>query len=444
MCEEEKLGRELLALVQQAFSQGQELQLALEGSGVHWHVDATVPERTLRVHTLHSREGAEYLCELSLEGSLVARGSTRERDTVLHLLKMWLVEQEALEEVYYPFPFVDERQRAMRALAQEVESALVREGFSFRTELFQDLYEEWHFGISGDERTCSLGWDVNEGRAHCAFVHRGTRLAVAVAVDASALTAPIARWLQGGVRTEELAKDFPVISPEVYAKAYDEGAYAEWRWKEALAWTRRGQGYQPFLAHLHLLERLSKRVQRYFIVTNLPALAFSRCPNPPFSSQGLPWVRPVSQEGSGPATRFLVGCGSEKREGDVAEVARFIEDVFEKEGDTTFYGDATESIKKPLDAALASVGSPLRLRRAHHQGGPVMEVRQGNRRCLLAARERGIAPSVPFYWAGFFGRYERSEAEGHFKHEVTLVRAIRAWLEEGASVDALGVGTDVL
>lgn len=434
MCEEEKLGRELLVLLQEAFSQGQDLQLALEGSGVHWHVAATVPERTLRVHTSHSREGAEYLCELSLEGSLVARGTTRERATVLSLLEMWLVEQEPPEEVYYPFPFVDERQRAMRALAQEVDSALVRDGFSFRTELFQDLYDEWQLWVLGDERTCYLGWDVNEGRAHCAFLHLGTQLAVAVPEEASALTAPIARWLQGGVRTEELAKAFPVVSPEVWAKAYEEGAYAEWRWKE---------GYRSLLAHLHLLERLSKRVQRYFIVTNLSVLAFSRCPNAPFSTEGLPWVRPLSEEGSGPATRFLVGCGGEKREGDVAEVARFIEDVFEKEGDTTFYGDATESMKKPLDAALASAGSPLRLRRTH-QSGPHMEVGQGNRRCLLAARERGFGPSTRFYWAGFFGTYERSEAEGNFTEEVALVRAIRAWVEKGVSVEALREGTDEL
>ncbi len=444
MCEEEKLGRELLALLQEAFSQGQDLQLAQEGSGVHWHVDATVPERTLRVHTSHSREGAEYLCELSLEGSLVARGRTRERATVVSLLKMWLVDQEPPEEVYYPFPFVDERQRAMRALAREVDSALVREGFSFRTELSQDLYDVWHLWVLGDERTCHLGWDVNEGRAHCAFLHLGTRLAVAVPEDASALTAPMARWLQGGVRTEELAKAFPIVSPEVWANAYDEGVYAEWRWKQVLSGTRDAQGYRSFLPHLHLLERLSKRVQRYFIVHNLSVLAFSRCPTPPFSTEGLPWVRPLSEEGSGPATRFLVGCGGEKREGDVAEAARFIEDVFEKEGDTTFYGNATESIQKPLDAALASAGSPLRLRRTHQGGEPLMEVRQGNRRCLLAARERGFGPSTPFYWAGFFGGYERSEVEGHFTEEEALVRAIRAWVEKGVSVDALREGTDEL
>jgi hypothetical protein len=443
MCEEEKLGRELLALLQEAFSQGQDVQLALEGSGVHWHVDATVPERLLRVHTLHSHEGAEYLCELSLEGSLVARGRTRERATVLSLLKMWLVDQEPPEEVYYPFPFVDERQRAMRALAREVDSALVREGLSFQTVLSQDLYEVWNLWVLGDERACSLGWDVNEGRAHCAFSHLGSQLAEAVSEEASALTAPLARWLQGGVCTEELAKAFPIVSPEAWAKAYDEGTYAEWRWKEVLSRTRDAQGYRPFLPHLHLLERLSKRVQRYFIVHNLSVLAFSRCPTPPFSTEGLPWVRPLSEEGSGPATRFLVGCGTEKREGDVAEVARFIEDVFEKVGDTTFYGDATEGIKKPLDAALAAAGSPLRLQRPLRDGSG-MEVRQGNRRCLLAARERGFGPSTRFYWAGFFGRFERSEVEGHFTEEGALVRAIRAWVEEGVSVDALRERTDEL
>ena len=73
-----------------------------------------------------------------------------------------------------------------------------------------------------------------------------------------------------------------------------------------------------------------------------------------------------------------------------------------------------------------------------------MEVRQGNRRCLLAARERGFGPSTRFYWAGFFGKYERSEAEGNFTEEGALVRAIRAWVEKGVSVDALRERTDEL
>ncbi len=441
MCEEEKLARELLVLLQEAFSPGQYLQLALEGSGGHWRVDATVPERLLRVHTFHSREGAEYLCELSLEGSVVGRGRTRETATVLSLLDTWLVEQEWPGELYYRFPFVDEKQCALRALAEEVDSARVRLGASFRTDLFQDDYEEWRLWVYGDERTCYLEWDVDEGRARCLFNHLGTSLAEAPHEEASALAAPIARWLQGGVRTEELVKAFPFVSQKDWARAYEEGAYADWLWK---------QGLGPRVAHLPLLERLSKRVQRYFIDATLsPALVFSRCPNPPLSTEGLPRVRPLSEGGSGAAARFLVECGSEKREGDVAEVARFIEDVFEKEGDPPFYGDSTEGMKKPFDAALASAGSPLRLQRTYRTGTLHLEVRQGDRRCLISASQESArtltALSVRRYSAEFFKVWNLSpDARGNFTDEGALVRAIRAWVEEGVSRDALRDAFDEL
>jgi hypothetical protein len=346
---EEAHARKLMALLEQTFaSPPASLALAMEGAGVHWHVDARAQARSCRVHAFHYyRQGAEYYLVLFEGTQELASGRTRLIDEVAPVLQAWLLEETSLQELYSRFSFIDQQKRALEALRGKVDAVLERLGSARRCGLAQQLSDIYGLNVEGNERDCELEALGPGSEARCRFRHRGTILAVGESPDVDALATAVGRWLDAGDGVEPLTREFSFVHAEPHALAYEQGRYAEWLWDFHVSESRREQlekSARPLVAHLPLLERMALHpvIRRFFFFTSVDALCFSRCPRYPFSTKGLPVIIPRHHPRSlgadpGPV-RYTVRCGERKMDGDVEAVCRFVEEVLTAEGDTTFYG----------------------------------------------------------------------------------------------------------
>ncbi|MCY1020564.1 DUF6193 family natural product biosynthesis protein [Pyxidicoccus sp. MSG2] len=349
--EEEAHARELLALLELRFARpSAPVALAMEGAGVHWHVDARAGARSCRVHTFHyNREGAEYYLVLSEgEGApALAKGRTRSLDVVPHVLQAWLLDETPLHELYSRFPFIDRQKRALEALRGKVDVVLERLGSSRRCSFKREIGDFYTLTVEGDGRSCELEAPQPGSEARCTFSHLGTNLAVGATSDVDALATAVGQWLDSGARVDPLTREFSFVQGEPHASSYEQGRYAEWLWDFHIAHARRSQAsgsWDPMVAHLPLLERMARHptIRRFFVFTSHEVLCFSRCPVYPFSTAGLPAVIPDQRSrapgaGSGLA-RYTVRASDRKLEGSAEEVLQFVEEILTAEGDTTFYG----------------------------------------------------------------------------------------------------------
>jgi hypothetical protein len=346
--EEEAHARELLALLELRVARpSAPVALAMEGAGVHWHVDARAGERSCRVHTFHyNREGAEYYLVLSEGTQRLAEGRTRSSDVVPHVLQAWLLDEAPLHELFSRFPFIDRQKRALEALREKVDVVLERLGSSRRCSFQKKIGDFYTLTVAGDARSCELEALQPGSEARCTFSHLGTDLAVGATSDADALATAVGRWLDSGARVDPLTREFSFVHGEPHAPSYEQGRYAEWLWEFHIAHARRSQAsgsWEPMVAHLPLLERMARHpvIRRFFVFTSHEVLCFSRCPGSPFSTAGLPVIIPDQRSRAPRAdpglARYTVRAHDRKLEGSAEEVLQFVEEILTAEGDTTFY-----------------------------------------------------------------------------------------------------------
>ncbi len=305
-----------------------------------------------------------------------------------------------------------------------------------------DRYELW---VHGEERSCHLE-RMKEGN-RCTFRQLNTHMAVGETTDTAALAAAIARWMEGRARVDELGHEFPFVRVEPHARAYEEGRLAEWQWDDTL---ERARSLLPekrddvLVYHLPLLERLAQQpvIRRFFTFTSHESLCFSRCPDYPFSTWGLPRVTPLLERGhkpGTPASRYRVTCGKQRLEGDAASTLRFIEEVFQAEGDTSFDGSLEDAMWQAVNQMLVASGSALRCTRTSSGEWARMVVSHRGRACQLSAYESS-SDEHPFTYQVQFQVSQpqpKRVAEGEFDDLDTLGRALRMWLEELAPLPLL-------
>ena len=370
--EQETVARELVKTLRAAGVTGR-----AAGEGVHWQVDVgPVGARALVVHCFwyeraisglmlgmnpaNARtglraqrapyEGPEYFMILHDAGARIADGRTRQVVEAVACARAWLAGAD-LDRLAREAPFVDEKGRAMRALAARLNPAL-------RHQIFGDpSYELW---VYGDGRSCKVAAD-DDGAISCSFLLGQAQVARGAVVDD--VPAAVETWLVGGVSLRALATRVPGVELERHAEVLESDP-ARWHW---LHFRDRIADPRDALAPLRaLIEALadSPVASTFFTYSSLNRLCFSASSHYPWVDAGLPVVMPtehgdclvgeygwprVGEEGVRSATR----C-------DFRRALPIIEGMLAASPVRPFFGSEPHHHLTPLLECFARQGSPVR------------------------------------------------------------------------------------
>lgn len=366
---------------------------SVEGAGVHWNVNAApVGTRSMRIacfwyertisglllgmnpsnarSSLRTKrvpyEGPEYLVAL-LEGEArVADGRTYKVEDVVVAAQAWLAGRE-LDQVVHDAPFIDEKGRAIRALAERVPTHL-------RRDIGGDpSYELW---VYGDSRSCEV--TTRDGAVACKFFLGQAQVAFGEAVED--LPAAVGTWLIDGASLKQLAARVPGVELERHAEVL-EADPARWHWlhvRDRLANPR------DVLAPLReLLERLTRSpiATKFYSYSSLNRFCFSASSHYPWVDHGLPLVAPTG--GSG----YFVN----ETRCDLESALHMIETRLASTSLRPFFGSAPHHELPLVSESLARQGSELRPTLKQHGAWFSLDVSSasGLRRCRVSSR--GVA-----------------------------------------------------
>ncbi len=347
-------------------------------------------------------EGSEYLVILHDDRVRIADGRTRSAADVVACARAWIAGVD-LDQLVREVPFVDEKARAMRALAERLDPQL-------RWEIGEEPANElW---VYGDGHSCRVAAG-DDGVMSCSFLLGQAQVAHAAA--SGEVPRAVAAWLVDRLSVRMLATSVTGVDLERHAEVLETDP-ARWHWlhlRERIADPR------DVLAPLRgLIERLavSPVVTTFYSYSSLDRLCFSASSHYPWVDDGLPVVAPDSD-----GTYVVDGSRC-----DSGRAMLLIESRLAASPLRPFFGSAPHRELPLLVQCLAKQGSALLPRLEQHGAWYELVVpeAEGARRCKVSARR------VTFIDAT--GRLDATwptleEAAG----------AIRRYCEAGASRDEL-------
>lgn len=432
---EERIARDLCGRLR-AF----DLEVSLEGGGVHWRVELAGRTRQCVIHCFwygfgpsdlqlgmnpanqraigqpHHvvRTGAEYQVVLSQDGRQVADGRTGDLDKTVACAEAWIKRESSIDEVERKLPFVDAPRRKMRELVAQIEA---RVGDTVRCKIeYELLHELWAYG---DGRSCRL--DPTDGdRVVSSLWIGGAQVAHGdVTADPGGL---VENWLVQGLPLDEIASHFP-LSVERHANLLEVGDAARWHWLHVA--DRLGDPDDVLLLSRSLIERLMERpaVTAFFSYTSLHSLCFTASSHFPWADDNLPGVWPPGED-----PHYVVEIGSSRTTCSADHAADLIEATLEAHPIRPFFGCASILAVAPLDAELAAQGSSLQAEIWQRQQWFDARVTAGDRSCtVLHHNLRALS---------FEERGSRQKT-AEYPDTSSAVTALRRWLEEHCTPDQI-------
>jgi hypothetical protein len=396
------------------------------GEGVHWKVEV-VPHatRSLVVHCFWyersmsglllglnpanartrlqrvraPREGAEYFVIVHENGTRVADGRTVAASDVVLCARAWLGGAE-LEALSSTSPFMDQKRRAVRAIADRLDARL-------RWDIGGDPgYELW---IYGNERSCRV--TDCDGEVDCALFLGQAQIAyVPQTTDVPAVTS---HWLLERPPVSRLPTSIPNVELERHAEVI-EADPARWHWLHV---RDRLEDPHDVLAPLRkLVAALAARPvpTRFFSFSSLNRFCFSASSHYPWVNQGLPVIAP-ERDGA-----YAVGdtrC-------DLADAINVIEATLTASPIPPFFGSAPHYELPLLSEALARQGSTLRPALQQQTAWYRLVVEKGPKQCEVHDRSVVFVDGTRRRWI----TYGSSD---------TAVQGVRDYLELDVSLDDL-------
>jgi hypothetical protein len=422
----EKNERAAHALVEKLGRAG--IDAHVSGTGVHWHVDVgPAGGRTLLVHCFwydraisglmlgmnpvnaRSRlqsartpyDGPEYLVTLSDGGRRLADGRTHEVESVVACARTWLA-GGGLEQLAHEAPFVDQKGRAMRALARRLDPDL-------RWQVGGDpSYELW---VYGDGRSCKV---QAEGEAvACNFLLGQAQVARAGKVDD--VPEAVEAWLVDRLSLRDLTARVLGLELERHAELVETDP-ARWHWMHV---RDRIANSSDVLAGLRdLIEALASNpvATKFYTYSSLYRLCFSASSHYPWVNDGLPVV---ARDRNGD---YLVG----ETRCDLRAAFDLIEKTLVAYPVRPFFGSAPHHELPTVQACFVQRGSALRPRLVQEGAWYHLLVTDetGARRCTLSDRSVTLAD-------------ETGQLIAVWPTVDGAVRAVSRYCEDGATLDEI-------
>lgn len=305
-------------------------------------------------------EGPEYLVILHGDGVRIADGRTRVAADVVTCARGWIAGVE-LDQLVSDVPFIDEKARAMRALAERLDPQL-------RKEIGEEpVYALW---VYGDDRSCEIV-EGDGGTVACSF--RLGQAQVAHAAQVRDLPAAVTAWLGARVPIPLLATRIPDVELERHADVLESDA-ARWHWlhvRDRLA------DPDDILAPLRVLIQAlatSPIATRFYTFSSMDRLCFSASSHFPWIDDGLPVVAPT-RDGA-----YLV----DSTRCDLARAVELIETTLETYPVRPFFGSAPHHELPLLSECLSRQGSALRPQLVQHGAWYELVVANAGRHCRVS------------------------------------------------------------
>ncbi len=353
-------------------------------------------------------EGIEYKVILWTDDSRTADGRTASVDQVVAGIQAWIA-GASLSELAVVAPFIDEKRRAMAALAARLDARL-------RWDIGGDpSYPLWIYGAG---RSCEV---IDRS---CAF--RVGQAQVAFAEDLPDTPGVVASWLLDRCSPAALAEHGVALERHADVIEVDP---ARWHWLHLLD---RMADPDDVLAELApLIAKLSERplVTRFYPFSSLDRLCFSASSHYPWVEGFRPTVAPVEEEGM--VTVDDVLC-------DWDEAVRRIEAALAASPVQPFFGSAPDHELPSVVEAFARSGSKLVPRVVQRQGDMTIEVEHAARNCRF---EHGSFMGLEEWTVGCF----EGSADWHGRTRTVddAAALARRFLEERASFEVLSADTRV-
>jgi len=381
------------------------VDLAAEGDGVHWHVDARLAARHVRVHMLgYGKRGFQFAHEFYDAGESAADGRTWSEQEVLAAIRAWVWEGTQLERLYEVAPFVDRRLRMLRSLRAEILAALEGQGSTVRAWLHTWLGDPFHqLWLYQGERSCKI--DMAEGGIEFSLRWQRTVMAEGTCDSVSALTPVLLAWLQDCANASSLARQHSFVRAADCAPDFEAGRFLAWEWKQICALsadprnTILGRFYSDLIPRLAELESPPS----FFVFTSHALLCFSRSSHYSFSTQDLPSVLPVGYEDGVEAWKLapryeITANGEVTFEGGTEEVAQKLDELLRPHVGESVYGNLEARLASEVNEKLeAFPGVPLLVQR--QVGESFHQVAEASGRCaiLLGFRDGPLGIRVEVY-----------------------------------------------
>jgi hypothetical protein len=286
----------------------------------------------------------------------------------------------------------------------------------------------------GNRRVCEIS-ESKEGVLLCSFRSRIRDYATATGIGTTELGHAVHQWIDRRCSSAELQKACPSVRPEDCAAWFEAGRGIEWHWKALLdraRGPRREPHWDPATEHRELIELLSSGsvARRFWTFTSHFILCFSRCPDFPFSTRGLPKVDPPA---SGKRLYHLA-WGKETAEGDARDIAARLETGLLEHVGSIFDGSVTDLLESEVNGAFRAAGLPLNAHFRYEGPWERLLVDRDGRHCQL---DRWASETNDDYVVDFRPTDPRSPFFIRVPMLQDVIGVVRRWLIDRCSPSQL-------
>jgi hypothetical protein len=420
----------------------------VQGAGVHWHVDVgPIGTRALVVHccwydralsglmlgmnpanqrktlraTRQTYEGPEYVVIAREGDTRIMDGRTKQPADAVACARAWLAGGDR-ERLAGEVPFLDQKGRAIRALAARLDPRL-------RQDVGGDFsYDElW---VYGDDRSCRV-IPRDDATSFCEFSLGQATVAESAEIDD--IPGAVAVWLIEGVPLRALAVRVAGVMLERHAEVLETDP-ARWHWLHVH--DRIADDHDVLAPLRPLIETLaaSPVATAFYTYSSLNGLCFPASSHFPWVVHGLPVVCPAKD-----GACFVATLGRETSDGWYEDMTRchfpraatLIEEMLAAAPVRPFFGSEPHYDLPLLAACFARQGSTLRPRLVQRRAwyDVIVSDDAGARSCRIGVRHATFEDGA--------GRL--TTAWGTIDD---TVRAVCRYLEEGATLDAIAADAD--
>ncbi|BBM85626.1 DUF6193 family natural product biosynthesis protein [Candidatus Uabimicrobium amorphum] len=424
------------------------VEVAIEGAGVHWHVEAQYKNRRCRIHCMYydnmdglwlgmrgnahlrgstndtpqiTHRGVEYLISFHDNDDRICEGRTYDYNSIYGCIRGWIIACESREKLYEKFDFIDKNTRTLKALGKQIDASQKRRGSKWRT-CFEPSYtgdvgvELWVYAQRYSCRICT----TPSNTIRCSFFINATLLASQDSTIEDIETS-VYLWTDQQITLDKLQQKFPQLQIRDFARVFERGDYSDWHWQNVLQQARSGDEVLEY--YLPILEEIVVRpeIKCFFSFTSLNRLCFSRCSHYPFMTEGLPVLFPT-QEGC------FAHCGEYSICGNYEVICNFLSEHLERLAQPApFVGTIRQFFISPLNKALEKLHSDVRMEHVQQNQWSRVQAAKNNYRCGLEIYEE-----EENLYGIYFSKDDSEIALGRFASVDATAVAINKWLNHGS------------
>ncbi len=242
----ESYARELHGELLAKFRSRKDIELAIEGGGVHWNCTARKENNFCKVHCfeLPLQEVPEYLIYFERSSNRFAAGRAASIADTVNAVASWLTDA-TVSELYEKFDFVDKNKRKFFALEATMLKVAPELDEHAKHGLVQWANSDIHYlRFDTDSRSVHFSFWAKNEIPDCHFDWDGCNLLKTQVDDGMELGLAAKRWLYDQAQPSEMADEFFWFEVTKLAKFYEEGKGIEGEF--VVSWDKIETSFQRF------------------------------------------------------------------------------------------------------------------------------------------------------------------------------------------------------